>query len=50
MLATLFERYQRTLQQRQRVTTIVNDQLLDIEDILQRYRKKLQTPDRVILF
>jgi len=50
MLTTLLERYQRTLQQRQRATAIVNNQLLDIDDLLKRYRQKIQTPDRVILF
>jgi len=49
ILPILLERYKRTLQERQRTTAIVNDQFLDIDDILKRYRQKIQNSDRVSL-
>jgi hypothetical protein len=49
ILPILIERYKRTLQERQRTTAIVNDQFLNIDDILKRYRQKIQNSDRVSL-
>jgi len=42
LLASLLERYERTLRQRQRAFAIVNDELLDIDHVLKRYREKTQ--------
>ncbi|CAF3459028.1 unnamed protein product [Rotaria socialis] len=42
LLASLLERYERTLRERQRAFAIVNDELLDIDDVLKRYRQKVQ--------
>ncbi|CAF2527000.1 unnamed protein product [Rotaria sp. Silwood2] len=44
VLASLLERYERTLRERQRAIAIVNDELLDIDDVLKHYREKLQSP------
>ena len=44
VLETLLERYERTLHERQRTIAIVNDELLDINDLLQRYKEKIQSP------
>jgi hypothetical protein len=41
VIASLLERYERTLRQRQRAFAIINDQLLDIDDVLQHYRDKM---------
>jgi hypothetical protein len=41
LLASLLERYEITLRQRHRAIAIVNDELLDIDDVLKRYRDKL---------
>lgn len=42
VLANLLERYEKTLRERQRAFTIINDQLLDIDDVLNHYRNKVQ--------
>ncbi|CAF4697537.1 unnamed protein product [Rotaria sp. Silwood1] len=42
VLATLIERYERSLRERQRSIAIINNELLDIDDVLQYYREKLQ--------
>ena len=44
LLNDLLERYERTLRERQRAFTFVDDQLLDIDDVLKRYREKLVKP------
>ena len=49
-LNILLERYERTLKERQRAIAIVNDQLLDIDEVLKRYRPKIENPERVNLF
>lgn len=41
-LETLLDRYERTLCHKQRAIAIVNDQLLDIDDVLNYYRKKMR--------
>jgi hypothetical protein len=47
LLPSLLERYERTLRDRQRAITIVNDELLDIDDVLKRYREKTQNSSSV---
>jgi hypothetical protein len=47
LLASLLERYERTLRERQRAFTIINDELLDIDDVLKRYRDKLHNSSSV---
>ncbi len=42
LLAGLLERYERTLRERQKAMTVVNHELLDIDDVLKRYRSKVQ--------
>lgn len=42
VLASLLERYEKTLRERQRAFAIVNDQLLDIDDVLKHYRRKIE--------
>ena len=42
ILANLFERYERTLRDRQRAIAIVNDELLDVNNLVNYYRQKLQ--------
>ncbi|CAF0987094.1 unnamed protein product [Adineta ricciae] len=42
VLGNLLERYEKTLRERQRAFTIINDQLLDIDDVLNHYRSKVQ--------
>ena len=49
-LNILLERYERTFKERQRAIAIVNDQFLDIDDVLKRYRPRIENPDRVNLF
>lgn len=49
-LTILLERYERTLKERQQAIAIVNDQFLDIDDVLKRYRPRIENPDRVNLF
>jgi viroplasmin and RNaseH domain-containing protein len=44
VISTLFERYEKTLRERQRTVAIVNDELLDIDKVLKHYRDKLQKP------
>lgn len=46
-LNILLERYERTLKERQRAIAIINDQFLDIDDVLKRYRPKIDHPERV---
>ncbi|CAF1166687.1 unnamed protein product [Rotaria sordida] len=41
LLASLLERYERTLRERQRAIAIINDELLDIDDVLKYYREKI---------
>ncbi|CAF1152410.1 unnamed protein product [Rotaria sordida] len=43
VLATLFERYERTLRERQQPIAIVNNELLNIDDIIKHYREKLRS-------
>jgi hypothetical protein len=42
VLSNLFERYERTLRDRQRAIAIVNDELLDVNNLVNYYRQKLQ--------
>jgi hypothetical protein len=49
ILTTLFERYERTLKERQQAIAIVNNQSLDIDDVLKRYRQKIENSDKVNL-
>lgn len=46
MLAALFERYERTLKDRQRAIAIVNDEFLDIHDVVKHYRQKIDNSSR----
>ncbi|CAF2831836.1 unnamed protein product [Rotaria sp. Silwood2] len=41
LLASLLERYERTLRERQRAFAIINDELLNIDDVLKHYREKI---------
>jgi thymidylate kinase len=49
ILTTLFERYERTLKERQQAIAIVNNQSSDIDDVLKRYRQKIENSDKVNL-
>ena len=42
LLANLLERYERTLRERQRAITIINNELLDIDGVLEYYREKIR--------
>jgi hypothetical protein len=42
LLASLLERYEKTLRERQRAMAIANEQLVDIDDVLRRYRGKTE--------
>ncbi len=44
LLASLLERYEKTLHERQRAMAIANEQLSDIDDVLRRYRTKNEYP------
>ncbi|CAF1197573.1 unnamed protein product [Rotaria magnacalcarata] len=44
VLANLVERYERTLRERQRAIAIIDNELLDIDDVLKRYREKMRNP------
>jgi len=44
LLVSLLERYEKTLRERQRAMTIANEQLLDIDGVLKRYRGKIENP------
>ena len=48
-LTTLLERYERTLKERQQAIAVVNNQSLDIDEVLKRYRPKIENPDKVNL-
>jgi hypothetical protein len=47
ILATLLERYERTLRDRQRAIAIIDDQCLDIDDVLKHYREKILNPTSI---
>jgi exonuclease VII small subunit len=47
ILTTLLERYERTLKERQQAIAIINNQSLDIDDVLKRYRQKIENLDKV---
>jgi hypothetical protein len=46
-LTTLLERYERTLKERQQAIAVVNNQPLDIDEVLKRYRTKVENPEKV---
>ncbi|CAF0767186.1 unnamed protein product [Adineta steineri] len=43
-LECLAQRYERTLQDRRQAIAVINDQLLDIGGVLQRYRQRIREP------
>lgn len=43
LLTNLLERYERSLRERQKAITIVNNELLDIDDVVKYYRQKLSS-------
>ncbi|CAF0776245.1 unnamed protein product [Adineta steineri] len=46
VLASLLERYEKSLRERQRAFTIINDQLLDIDDVLKHYKDKIKNSEQ----
>lgn len=42
VLASLLERYERTLCERERTTAFANEEFIDIDDVIKRYRAKIQ--------
>ena len=47
LLGTLLERYERTFRERQRAIAVVNDELLDIDELVKRYRTKIDNSSRL---
>lgn len=45
VLATLLERYEKTLRERQRTIAMLDNELLDIDDVIKHYREKIRTFD-----
>jgi len=47
VLTNLLQRYERTLQQRQTPIVVVNDRSLDVQNLIQKYKDKVEQADRV---